>query len=135
MGTPSMTKIFDDGKLIAAVYLQCDGYPSSAGKDLAAFMATGKLVNGLGGVPKGYKTVFNGMGCFAAAYVAKLKDGPGHTYLVAPEVWRADYVYEVRENTFKEDEDFTVACKSGRKTLFKQGSLADFAKFCANSED
>jgi len=135
MGTPSVIQIFDDGKLIAAVYQQCDGYPSSAGQELAAFAKKGNLVNGLGTTHKGYETVFNGMGCFAAALVAHLKDGPGHIYLVDPKTWAAEYTYEVRGDSFNEDAGLSFACKNERRTLFKPGDLASFTKFCAESKD
>ena len=38
MGTRSTTKIYEDGKLILALYKQYDGYPEGWGKCLKEFL-------------------------------------------------------------------------------------------------
>jgi hypothetical protein len=88
MGTRSLTVFFetyterDTGKKrkneIVTMYRQYDGYPSGHGKELAEFLADGKVVNGFG--LDGGKQ-FNGMGCLAAQVVAHFKDGVGGFYL------------------------------------------------------
>lgn len=123
MGTPSITKVYDDGAVVSNIYHQCDGFPDSAGLELANFAATGRLVNGIGQDSK----IFNGMGCFAAALIAHLKTGPGHIYLVTPQQWGVAYTYEVRGEVGK---GFSFVCKDGGKKVIFKGDLAAFEKFC-----
>jgi len=88
MGTRSLTVFFETytesntGKKrkneIVTMYRQYDGYPSGHGKELAEFLADGKVVNGFG--LDGGKQ-FNGIGCLAAQVVAHFKDGVGGFYL------------------------------------------------------
>ena len=87
MGTRSLTTFVEtykdnSGKKvkneIVTMYRQFDGYMEGHGKDLADFLAGGKLVNGIG---RGDKVVFNGMGCLSAQVVAHFKDGAGGFYL------------------------------------------------------
>lgn len=73
MGTRSLTKIKgDDGKVLLTIYRQMDGYFSGMGRDLANFVASGTLVNGIS-MGKDKVKQFNGMGCFAAQLVGALK--------------------------------------------------------------
>ena len=87
MGTRSLTTFVEtykdnSGKKvkneIVTMYRQFDGYMEGHGKDLADFLAGGKLVNGIG---MDDKVVFNGMGCLSAQVVAHFKDGAGGFYL------------------------------------------------------
>ena len=87
MGTRSLTtfiEVYTDnsGKKkkneIVTMYRQYDGYPSGHGKELAEFLADGKVVNGFG-MDKSKQ--FNGMGCLSAQVIAHFKDGVGGFYL------------------------------------------------------
>ena len=87
MGTRSLTTFVEtykdnSGKKvkneIVTMYRQFDGYMEVHGKELADFLAGGKLVNG---IRSGDKVVFNGMGCLSAQVVAHFKDGAGGFYL------------------------------------------------------
>ena len=87
MGTRSLTTFVEtykdnSGKKvkneIVTMYRQYDGYMEGHGKDLANFLAGGKLVSGIG---MDDKVVFNGMGCLSAQVVAHFKDGAGGFYL------------------------------------------------------
>ena len=88
MGTRSLTTVIEKGnwegknwkqKLIT-MYRQMDGYPEGMGTDLAEFLSSGTMVNGLS---LGREVVvFNGAGCLAASLVAHFKDGPGSYYMV-----------------------------------------------------
>lgn len=82
--------------VICLLYVQYDGYPEGHPEDTFAWLASGKVVNGLSmGQPE---VVFNGAGCLAAQLVARLKDGPGGAYLY-PIKSRGkcgeDYVYDI----------------------------------------
>lgn len=97
MGTRSLTVINDeDGKEIAVLYRQSDGYPSGHGQELADFLKGFTVGNGLhSDDPTLYA---NGMGCLAAQIVAHFKDEPGGFYLYpagSRDVGEG-YVYTVR---------------------------------------
>ena len=87
MGTRAIIRFFDDRETepFAAMYEQCDGYPSRLGVELQRLYAE----HGKGS---------NGMACFAATVVSKLKKGPFGTYLIRPNtrVERALYTYDLR---------------------------------------
>jgi hypothetical protein len=88
MGTRSLTRVIntyrDEKKnkqvkvTLVNMYRQYDGYPSGHGVELAEFLSSGKVVNGIGGDDK---NVFNGAGCLAAQMVAHFKNGAGGFYL------------------------------------------------------
>lgn len=88
MGTRSLTRVIETweqgGKrkknLFVTVYRQMNGYPSGHGLDLANFISSGKMVNGIGLDIVG--RVFNGAGCFAAQLISALKgDSAGSIYI------------------------------------------------------
>lgn len=92
MGTRSLTYVIEKSKnrltgkvrteKLVNMYRQYDGYPSGHGKELADFLKSGKLVNGLG---DDRTTVFNGAGCLAARMVSHFKgDEAGGFYLYSP---------------------------------------------------
>ena len=124
MGTRSTIAIYENTKHLVTIYQQYDGYPSGVGLQLAKFVSSGKLVNGLSG-DKGL--VFNGMGCFAAALIKELKEGPGGTYIV-PKGQEEEYNYKVRGSTFDEC-PLTISCKGHESTKVPL-SPAKFLKWC-----
>lgn len=98
MGTRSLTKVFQDDKEMLCIYRQYDGYPSGHGRELAKFLNSGELVNGIPGGNE--KKVFNGIGCLAAQLVMELKKehGPaGGIYIQLPGTEDAgqDYEYHI----------------------------------------
>lgn len=100
MGTRCLTVFKDsDGKEIAVMYRQFDGYPEGHGEELRAFVEGIKLVNG---IPVGSKErMANGMGCLAAQIVAKFKggvDGSAGLFYLYPAGTRdcgEEYIYTV----------------------------------------
>lgn len=143
MGTRSLTTFIatwkdDKGKVknnkIVTMYRQYDGYPTGHGKELAEFIAQGKLVNGLGADPA---LVFNGMGCLAAQVVAKFKTGPGNIYLHrggATNCWE-EYRYEVIGN--EETNELTFKCVEvhGKPVTLYEGDVHGFLKFVEEQEE
>ena len=123
MGTRSTIAIYEGTQHLVTIYQQYDGYPSGAGLVLAKFIKSGKFVNGLSGDKQ---LIFNGMGCFAAALVEHLKDGPGGTYIV-PKGQKEEYNYKVVGDTF-DASALTVACQGDQS--FKPGTPAAFMKWC-----
>jgi hypothetical protein len=96
MGTRSITRVLtgdiEDAKPLVAMYRQYDGYPEGHGVELANFLLSGTMVNGLGAEPS---RVFNGMSCLAAQLVAEFKDGPGGIYLERPDVTLDEYADDI----------------------------------------
>jgi hypothetical protein len=104
MGTRSMTDVIetykdDSGKkreiALLTMYRQYDGYPSGMGADLAEFLSSGKVVNGIGMAET--ERVFNGAGCLAAQLVANFKQGAGGFYIHKPKQRNCgeEYIYQV----------------------------------------
>lgn len=109
MGTRSVTKVYDyDGTVLCAMYRQYDGYYTGHGQELADWLATKKLVNGIRGDEDKTK-IANGLGCLAAQMIAHFKeeDSPGHIYLNHPtDDACQEYTYEVRcDGTYMGPED------------------------------
>lgn len=94
MGTRSMTKVCDEqDRCFVAMYRQFDGYRQGHGKELAEFLASGRVVNGLGGE---VERVFNGAGCLAAQLVAEFKTEPGGIYLYPTDSPAEEWTYMVK---------------------------------------
>lgn len=121
MGTRSLTFVYDGRKKVLCLYRQYDGYVSGHGAELASFLKSGKLVNG---IPGGKEKFFNGMGCLAAQMVANFKVGAGNFYIMATDtkdVWQ-EYEYHVY--------DKKVVVKEGNSTVIFTGTWEAFAEFC-----
>lgn len=123
MGTRSLTRViprqegvnFADAlvhydKAIVEIYRQYDGYPDGHGLDVAEFIDSKTVVNGLSGDTS---DVANGPECLAAMLVAKLKDRAGNIYLQRPDdhegSW-CEYIYTIFP---KVGEETYVALHSG----------------------
>ena len=112
MGTRSLTIIEDHTlsklKEQLVIYRQFDGHPSGHGRDLAVFLSSGRVVNGISCAEK--DRVFNGAGCLAAQLLAELKDGPGNIYAYRAgtrNCWE-EYRYHVAVNGPGEDIVVTI---------------------------
>ena len=129
MGTRSLTYVYEGKredwvKPFVCMYRQFDGYPSGHGAELADFLLSGRLVNGLSGMGKVKQ--FNGMGCLAAQLVANFKDGAGGIYLyparLKQDCWQ-EYEYHVWED---------VVRVTDTENILFQGSWQEFKEFCLN---
>lgn len=143
MGTRSLTTFIEryteekTGKVknikVVTMYRQYDGYPRGMGKDLAEFLAGGKLVNGI--TPGETELTFNGMGCLAAQCVAYFKDGPGSIYLHrggTTNCWE-EYRYEIIVTEGSKDIIFRCYDVYKKKWIF-EGTPQDFIKNIAEVE-
>lgn len=145
MGTRSLTTFISTWKdeetkkvkneKIVTMYRQYDGYPTGHGKELAEFLAQGKLVNGYGANEP--QLVFNGMGCLAAQVVANFKDGPGNIYLHrggTTNCWE-EYRYEVIAN--EETKELTFKCIEvhGKPVTLYEGTVQGFLEFVTKEEE
>ena len=142
MGTRSLTRFIsqhDDEKfVITCVYRQYDGYPQGHGKELADFLNSGVMVNGIG---QSEEKQFNGIGCLAAQFIAEFKKGVGNLYIHQPDSKDCgeEYVYEViykyPKGFGKVDEDsLTMSCYDvyKKETIFK-GNPKEFYTIFENA--
>jgi hypothetical protein len=141
MGTRSLTYVYDENcEKIINLYRQFDGYPTGHGAELAEFLNSGRVVNGLDGMGK--ELQFNGSGCLAAQLVAHFKKESGGFYLhpVTVEDCGQDYEYHVYTgdeirvkimdcgwNVFGQTQDDTY------EPLF-EGNITQFKKYCASEQ-
>jgi len=141
MGTRALTFVYDGNDKIINLYRQFDGYPSGHGVELAEFLNSGEMVNGLSLDEK--EIVFNGAGDLAAQLVAHFKEEPGGFYLypVTSEDCGQDFEYHVYVN----DNDISIKVMDCGFNMFGmtqdetyeplfEGDLKQFAKFCSGEE-
>ena len=152
MGTRSLTRVFEtykeNGKEVAeklvTMYRQFDGYPSGHGMELAEFLASGKVVNGIGLGDTG--RVFNGAGCLAAQMISHFKgDSAGGFYIYPNSTKDAGQDYEYHVLVDFDSKTVTLVCYeqgyisitgkyvNKRKQLFK-GSPSEFVKYVEKEE-
>ncbi len=94
MGTRSTVKFYQNQQIVASIYQQYDGYISGVGHDLANWLKTKTVINGIG--DETMETGFaNGMGCLAAQYVRENKAKIGGFYMTTADD-EQEYNYEVR---------------------------------------
>jgi hypothetical protein len=132
MGTRSttlfVTKCRNTEKIqkLCKIYCHLDGYPDGYGLELANFLDTGILVNGIGYREDG-KRQFNGMGCLAASVIAELKDGPGGIYLIPITQGGEEYNYTVIADETATDETRSIIIKvSDEKKKLFEGTPKEF---------
>lgn len=148
MGTRSTYRVIENGQhenkkwsnKLVLLYLQYDGYPDGHPVDTAEWLASGKVVNGLGSnMPE---VVFNGAGCLAAQLVDRLKEGPGGAYIYPINhrgLCGEDYVYDIVVDSDKKDITFIAydnntrwdAKRASTKQLYK-GTPAGFVEWVKN---
>jgi len=127
MGTRSLTYVYEGDKPILNMYRQYDGYPEGHGQELAEFLLSGKMVNGIPVGEKG-QLFFNGMGCLAAQLIANFKQSAGGFYIYpvdCGDCWQ-EYEYHVYEDK--------VVVKNPTEVIFS-GTWDKFHSFCYDTED
>ena len=152
MGTRSTYRVIETGQkdyvngewidkpwkqAIMLMYFQYDGYPDGRPVEVAEFLNSGEVVNGIS-LAEEHKLIFNGAGCLAAQLVDKFKEGPGGTYL-HPVSHRGkcgeDYSYDILVGS--DTKKITLVAwdigwgKRKNKKLF-EGSPAEYLKWVEN---
>ena len=95
MSTRSLTRIWDKDKILVTVYKHYDGYPEGYGLELAKFLDGYKIVNGIPLTHENEKLA-NGMGCFAAQFIAYFKQEVGDIYIEHHNTSLGEeYIYDV----------------------------------------
>lgn len=75
------------------IYTQYDGYIDGVGYQLAEFLLSKEIVNG---IPYGVNTsnFANGFGCLVASYIASIKEEVGNVYITSLDD-RQEYNYKI----------------------------------------
>jgi hypothetical protein len=117
-------------KNLVLVYVQYDGYPDGHPMETAEWLAGGKVVNGISGNDTGL--IFNGAGCLAAQLIARLKSGPGGTYIY-PINSRGnageDYLYDIVVDSDSKTITFIAYENYNRKKVLFSDNPQHFTKF------
>ena len=155
MGTRSLTRVFNTYKnenknkqvknQLVNMYRQYDGYPEGHGTELADFLKSGKVVNGIGSTNE-TERLFNGAGCLAAQMIAHFKNGAGGFYIepITAKDCGQEFEYEVIVDF--DTKQVTMKCfeigyinkkgeyKNGKKLLF-EGKPSEFDEFVKKLEE
>lgn len=128
MGTRSLTYVYnDENKPVVCMYRQFDGYPEVHGKELAKFLNSRNLVNGLTG---DLQSIANGMNCLAALMISHFKTEAGGIYLyptdLDQDVWQ-EYEYHVYS-------DKVIIDDMSESGFIFEGNWKDFLNFCLKTE-
>lgn len=103
MGTSATVRFKYEGckQILVNVDHHCDGYIKGVGHDLAKFLLSKEIVNGITGFDD-RDSIANGFGCLIAQYISNVKKGPGSVY-ICPQHFEGDYNYDVIYNNYKND--------------------------------
>ena len=146
MGTRSLTFVYEKygqiQKPVCNMYRQFDGYPTGHGAELAEFLTSGRLVNGLIHTETPEEMVYNGMGCLAASMVAHFKQTPGSFYIYSTEERDCgqDYEYHIFNKDGLYVEVYNCGCNyfgvsgSDKHEMIFGGYLKEFTEFCKEKE-
>jgi len=130
MGTRSLTFFHNqEKKPIVCMYGHFDGYLSEHGMELAKFINSKTLVNGISLDEDSVSNTCNGMECLAAMAVGHFKrDVTGSYYLYPTDTIDAWHEYEYHVYSDK------VVVKKYDKVAFV-GNWAEFLEECKETED
>lgn len=103
MGTSATVKFKYEGDnpILVNVYHHYDGYIEGVGHDLAEFLLSKKIVNGITCFDD-MNAIANGFGCLIAQYIGNVKEGPGKVH-IWPQDFKGDYNYDVVYNGCKNE--------------------------------
>lgn len=103
MGTSATIrfKYEGDNSILVNMYHHYDGYIEGVGHDLAEFLLSKKIVNGITAFDD-MNVIANGFSCLIAQYISNVKKGPGEVYIY-PQYFKGDYNYDVVYNGCKNE--------------------------------
>lgn len=90
-----------DNPILVNVRHHYDGYIEGVGHDLAKFLLSKKIVNGITDFDD-MNAIANGFDCLIAQYISNVKKGPGKVY-IWPQDFKGDYNYDVVYNGCKNE--------------------------------
>ncbi len=117
MGTRATVrfKYEGDNPILVNARHHYDGYVEGVGHDLAKFLLSKKIVNGISCFDN-ENTIANGFGCLIAQYISNVKKGPGGVYICSQD-FEEDYNYDVVYNDHKNE--IYIKVTHFDKVLFK----------------
>lgn len=136
MGTRSLVRFFRKGskRPLVVFYQQFDGYPSSVGYDLANFLKTITLVNGISSVHENIR-IANGIECLAAQFCKEFKTKAGGFYITDIKEEDQEWNYNVYVSCDEKDNYDIEIIVTGRKCK-TFSNIDKFIEFCEkNGED
>lgn len=122
MGTRSTTKIYEDGRLLLAIYKQFDGYTDGWGKELKNFLHKGVFVNGFRRTEG--KLQFNDVGDFVLLLVKEFKEGTGGLYATTEDD-EQEYNYIIEFDHNEKDYGkmkYSIRCKE-EESYLEEGEI------------
>jgi hypothetical protein len=128
MGTRSTIHFQENGETVCSIYQQYDGYPEGVGLELAEFLNSITIVNGIR--PGQNDKIANRVGCLAAQFIAEQKNGPGAFYITDKDD-RQEYNYFVNYITtgdfwMEYEDEPAIMCGDFA------GNRQEFLEFCSN---
>lgn len=120
----------DNNTILVNVYHHYDGYIEGVGHDLAEFLLSKKIVNGITCFDNMH-AIANGFSCLIAQYISYVKKGPGEVYIY-PQYFKGDYNYDVVYNGYKNEIYIKVIHFS--KVLFK-GSPKELLEYKEEADE
>lgn len=123
MSTRAIVRLIDkkgpETGLYAVIYHHYDGYPEHRGVEIARYLESGTMVNGITHTETD-EVVWNGFGCFAASYIDHFKDGLGNTYLL-PATWNQDAWQDYEYNVWHSNGEWKIViiALNNREMIFR----------------
>lgn len=103
MGTSATVRFKRKGNnpILVNVRHHYDGYIEGVGHDLAKFLLSKKIVNGISKFDD-RNSIANGFECLTAQYISNVKKCPGNVY-ICPQYFEGDYNYDVIYDDYKNE--------------------------------
>ena len=133
MGTSASVKFKQEGNpVLVNVYFSYDGYVEGVGYDLATYLLSKRIVNGITCFDN-KNEIANGFGCLIAQYIRDMKEEPGYVYII-PQSVTADYDYLVK---YDENNQINITITHLGNLLFKGDpkTLLNFKEHEEEEED
>lgn len=144
MGTRSLTFVYDGVNPVINMYRQYDGYPEGHGAELAEFLNSGKITNGIPVNSDKPVKFFNGVGCLAAQMVSHFKMDAGGIYLYPATALDCGQDFEYHIEVTKDDFHIRIVNRgvnffglqnSNTNEVIFEGNLKEFTKFCSSADE
>ena len=114
-----------EGKELVNIDKHCDSYIEGLGKDIANFLNSITVVNGIRLQEE--RKVANGFGCLIAQFIVNIKNGVGNVHI--EEYCEQDYNYIIQET--EDLNEFNIEVYNFNELIFK-GNKQQFIDFVIN---
>lgn len=133
MGTSASVRFKREGNpVLVNVYFSCDGYVEGVGYNLARYLLSKRIINGITCFDN-KNEIANGFGCLITQYIRDMKEEPGYVYIV-PQSVTADYDYFVQ---YDKNNQITITVTHLGNLLFRGDpkTLLNFKEHEEEEED